>query len=310
MLRTTTLLLGLMLLSRVVGQEPVLVRDSILNAYMQSGQANTLFQPKGRTDKKERRQGKWKDYKVMEDFVMTIRNGVPVMVGALYLVYGEGNYVDDKPEGPWTWYTIVDKTFKHLPYKKVTYVNGLEEGRVTYSYPSGATGFEGTYRDGKMHGPSKSLFADGSLHASRIHEKGLLSGQMTGYYPDGKVQLTVVFVNDTMEGPYTGYYPDGRIEEQYTYVKGVADGVYHYYHPNGQLWIERIYDKGRTMNVTGSYDANGTARDHGTLKDGNGTVKFYDGDGRLYSVVHFQDGTKVKEENPEDVAEPERWRDR
>lgn len=310
MLRTTTTTFVLMLLLRAMGQEPVLVRDSIMNAYMQSGQANTLFRPTGRTDKSEQRQGKWKDYQVIEDFVMTSEKGIPRRMRAHYLVYGEGGYSDNKREGPWRWYTIVDKTFKHQPYKNVTYVNGMEQGPVTYSYPNGATGFEGTYRDGDLEGPAKTFFEDGSTHSSRVYRKGLLSGTMTRYYRNGAVQCTEVFNNDTLDGPYVGYYPDGRIEEQFVRVKGELDGAYRYYHPNGQLWIERIYDRGRTMNVTGSYDPQGVARDKGTLKDGNGTVKFYDETGKLYSVVTFQDGKEVKEETPENSVVPERWQNR
>ena len=296
MSRVSAMLFALLLGVCTVGQEVQLVRDSIMDAYMKSGRANGLFTPTGKSDKNKLRQGKWKDYKVEHDFVMVAAKDYPKRITAHYLIYGEGQYLDGKREGLWHCYTIVDKTFKHLPYKEVTYVNGVEQGPVTYSYPDGRKGFEGTYVNGELEGGAEMFYENGSVHTSFFHLRGAIEGEMTGYRSDGQLKFIKHYVNDTLEGSYIRYYPDGQVEEKLTYAAGVIDGPYHYYHQNGQLWVEWLYDKGKPMNVTGSYDAQGARRDPGTLKDGNGTLLQYDDSGKVYLVKTFKDGVEIGKE--------------
>lgn len=277
-------------------QELQLVRDSIMDGYMKSGEANKLFKPTGKTDKNKLRQGKWKDYKVENDFVIFQGKDNPVRKWAHYLIYAEGTYVDGEREGRWQCYTIEDKTFKHIPYKELTYVNGVAQGPVTYSDPVGKKGFEGTYVDGRLEGEAKVFHPNGAVHISSTYANGLLSGELTASSSKGELRYVKHFVNDTLTGPYERYYPGGQLEEQFTYLAGEIHGTYHYYHPNGQLWVERTYDKGKAVSVIGSYDAQGNPRDPGTLKDGNGTVLHYDDNGKVYVIKMFKDGVEVGEE--------------
>lgn len=267
-----------------------------MEGYMKSGRANKLFKPTGKTDRNDLRQGKWKDYKVEYDFAVFEGKEHPRRLKSWYLTYGEGQYLDGEREGPWRCYIIEDKTFKRFPYKEVTYVRGVEQGTVTYTYPDGSKGCMASYVDGELQGETKTYYKNGALHLTFTYLNGRVEGQMMGFYNDGKLKFTDHYVNDTLQGPSVRYYPSGQVEEEFTYAAGEIHGTYRYYHPNGQLWVEWTYDNGKTMNVTGSYDAQGNPRDPGTLKDGNGTLLHYDENGRVYFVRTFKDGVVVSKE--------------
>ena len=67
-----------------------------------------------------------------------------------------------------------------------------------------------------------------------------------------------------------------------------------YFYENGQLWIEKTYENGLLLNVNGSYTKDGNLRDKGTIKNGNGTVIHYTEEGKIYAILTFQNGLKVK----------------
>lgn len=295
-LRLPILLFLVLTRSAAGGQDLSLVCDSVMNAYMESGQADKLFKPKGRTDKEGLRQGAWKDYQVEKDLTLQARPDYPRRTRAHYLIHGMGNYVDGKREGRWECYVIQDKTFDPVHYKQLDYVKGIAQGPARYFFPNDRVGFEVVYVDGQLHGPATGYYEDGARHLTLNFADGLQHGPMSIYYRDGRLKMTKTYVNDTAQGPCLAYYPDGKLQEEFSFDHGKEHGTYRYYHPNGALWVERMYAHGRLWNISGTYDPQGNRREVGTLKDGNGTVNFYENDGTIYSVVTYKDGERVSEE--------------
>lgn len=285
-----------MTLTSAYGQQLTFVKDSIMNNYMKSGYSNKHFRPAGKEDGNKWRQGQWKDYEVSNDFAYVMDEGKPKQIFGNFLVYGEGQFVDNKREGVWKFYVLEDKSFKRILQKQITYVNGKKDGSFTYYFPSGNTGVEGRYVSGQLEGEVKSYYEKAQLYGTRLYQNGLKTGRHTYLYPDGKLELEHNFANDILNGLYQTYYPNGKVQESFIYKTRQADGVYKYYYSNGQLWVEKEYKNGLLMNVIGSFDPKGNQRDKGTLKDGNGTVNYYTEEGKIYSVETFEDGKKIKEE--------------
>lgn len=297
--KCSALILGLCITALLGGfvraQQADLIRDSILDVYMESGMADEQFVPKGKRDKQQARQGRWKDYEVAEDFVYIMQEGTPKQLFGMYMLYAEGKYVAGKREGKWTFYAIENKTLRKRLQKTVTYLHDQKEGAYTYYFITGEKGITGFYSKDLLHGTAYSFYPNGAPYGIRTIENDLYQGKHVYRYPDGKISHELNYVDDSLNGAYAAYYSNGTPEELATYNMSQVDGLYQYFHPNGQLWIGKIFSNGKLMEITGNYDADGTPRDKGTLKHGNGTVCYYNKEGVLYNIVTYVDGIKSEE---------------
>jgi len=276
-------------------QQIDLIRDSILDTYMESGVANQQFVPKGKRNKQQAREGRWKDYEVAEDFIYVLRNGIPKQAFGTYMLYAEGKYAAGKREGKWSFYVIENKTLRKHLQKVVTYLHDQKEGAYTYYFITGEKGITGFYKQDLLHGTAYSFYPNGSPYGTRTIENDLYQGKHIYRYPDGKISQELNYVDDSLNGPYAAYYSNGNPEELATYNMSQLDGLYQYFHSTGQLCIGKIFSNGKLLEVTGNYDADGTPREKGTLKHGNGTVFYYNKEGVLFHIVTYVDGVKSEE---------------
>jgi len=277
-------------------QQITFVADSIMDSYMKNGYANKHFMPKGKEDAAGRRQGKWKDYEVAHDFTYLFIENTPEQLEGDYLLYGEGSFFQDKREGIWKFYVIEDKTFKRILQKEISFSSGEPIGFYKYYYPNGKVSQTGAFDESRIT-ELNVYYPNGKLYRSRQVLDGMSNGKSFTFYPDGKVLCECQFVEDSLDGPYISYYPNGNQEEVSFFKNGSSDGTYRYFHANGQLWIEKEYTHGLLMNIKCNYDESGKSRDFGTLKNGNGTVKYYTRTGDVYSIQTFKDGVKISEES-------------
>jgi antitoxin component YwqK of YwqJK toxin-antitoxin module len=296
-MKKTIKIIFLLITINSFGQEITFIKDEIMDNYMKSGYATQNFIPNGVTDNQNQKQGIWKDYEVIKDFTC-INNGLkPKQVFGTFLLYGEGSFVNDKRNGKWIFYTIEDQTFKKLIQKEVIYNNGVLEGEFKYFYPNEKLAMIGQFKNNELDGVIKSFHINGELYGTRFYKNGLKDGKHIYIYSNGKIELVHSFVNGIKDGLYQLNYPNGNIQEKFNYKMGKEDGVYQYFYDNGQLWIEKTYSNDLLLNVKGNYSKDGKSRDKGTLENGNGTVKYYTEEGKIYLIITFKNGMKINEQN-------------
>ena len=295
-MKTFLSLILILTLTSAYSQQLTFVKDSIMNNYMKSGYSNKHFRPEGKEDDNRWRQGQWKDYEVSNDFAYVMNEHKPKQIFGNFLLYGEGQFIDNNREGVWNFYALEDKTFKRILQKQVSFVEGKKDGAFIYFFPSGRIGVEGRFVSDQLEGEVKSYYEKGQLYGTRLYQNGLRKGRHTYLYPNGKLELEHSFINDTLNGLYQTYYPNRKVQESFIYNMGLVDGIYKYYYDNGQLWVEKEYKNGLLMNIVGNFDQKGNQRDKGSLQDGNGTVKYYTEEGKVYSIETFNEGKKIKEE--------------
>ena len=82
---------------------------------------------------------------------------------------------------------------------------------------------------------------------------------------------------------------------------GIRNGIANWYYKNGQLKLSVLYKYsekgdfgGLRWEVLSMFDIDGNSLEKGTLKDGNGTWKTYDKNGKLESIKSYTNGI----ENP------------
>lgn len=279
----------------IYSQVPVLIKDSIMNNYMENGFATKNFQPKGKTDSNNLKQGFWEDYKVEEDFEVVAVDGAPKLYGGVYLIYGEGNYTNNIRTGKWKFFVIEDKSFKKILQQEASYKDGYRNGSFTYYFPTGTKAIMGTYSIDAVDGECKNFYENGALFALRNYAMGLANGKQYFYFPNGLMKIENDVTDGKSNGAYKLFYANGRLMESINYKTGIEDGIYQYYYDNGQLWIEKEYNMGQLQNVTAIFAKNGKKRDKGTLSNGNGTVNYYTEEGKIYNTVTYKDGVVVNE---------------
>lgn len=278
------------------------IKDSIMDAYMKSGYSNIHFMPTGKSDKKDDRQGTWKDYEVK--FISTTQtvNDAPFINNGYFLVYGEGRYVDNKRDGKWKLYIIEDKTFKKILFEELTYVNGCGNGPFTTYYPSGKIDSKGNYLYDFHEGEITFYKESGIRYSSCSYKANKRHGKSIDYFDNQKIEIEKNYFNDTVEGIVKYYYTNGNLKESVTYSKNKCNGLNRYYHENGQLWIEKEYKNDTLWNIYSSFDYQGNPRDFGTLKNGTGTAIYYTHEGNVYLIQHFNKGVLIKEEEFEKTS--------
>lgn len=177
--------------------------------------------------------------------------------------------------------------------------------------------YEQTFKDEELSGIWKSYSLDGKLVLSNNFVNGKQIGLQQTYRADGKTLLTETEIisearsitrefyrsgklmteTPNLRGKPHGigrkYYENGNLEDYVEFKFGEMDGNRRYYHANGQLWVEEQYVLDRPWNMITNYDKNGKQRDGGTLKDGTGTMIFYNEDNTIRQIIKYKNGIEV-----------------
>jgi antitoxin component YwqK of YwqJK toxin-antitoxin module len=178
---------------------------------------------------------------------------------------------------------------------------------------------EQLYESNKLNGLSKTFDLSGRLIMQNNFAKDSLNGLSLFYYPDGITVWKEVLYNmgsqnfierifDKMgnlrsvtpnknnvpNGQGRQYYPNGNLMDEVFLIDDVPNGIRTYYYPNGTKWFEQELKNGMPWNAISNFSSTGQLRDPGTLKDGNGTLIYYNEDNSVREVLTFKNG---KEKN-------------
>lgn len=98
--------------------------------------------------------------------------------------------------------------------------------------------------------------------------------------------------NDTNGGKFTSVIPSKLIMD--VLVKTIdLHLIDDFFYPNGALWQEKIVKNLKTLEVLCNYDKNGKHQEKGTLKNGDGTIIFYNEEGMLWYTSEFKNGVEI-----------------
>jgi antitoxin component YwqK of YwqJK toxin-antitoxin module len=182
-----------------------------------------------------------------------------------YLI-DEQTYKDDKLNGPWNVY--------NLKGTRVTTFN---------------------FKEDSFHGIYRQYWIDGT---TIMEEAEYFNGRskyiLRDYFKNGKVARELMMVNNEQIGEIKEYYETGGLKEKFNAKNGKRDGTRIYYYPDGKPWIETFYKDNKPWRVVANYDSKGKKRDSGTLKDGNGTIIYYDDDTTIREVITYKNGEAQK----------------
>jgi antitoxin component YwqK of YwqJK toxin-antitoxin module len=204
----------------------------------------------------------------------------------------EGSLKNKKKEGIFKVY-VIDHANHSLRYKiwEQTYLNNRLNGQWRMYALNGQLVEFQTFENDSLKGIARTYKKDGK---SILNEKEYLDGRSAyinrSFFDNGQLKREVPYLNNQIHGVGKSYYESGKLEETVEFQNDKFHGVRKYYYPNGQLWIEQIYKVGLDWEVVANYAETGKKRDAGTLRDGNGTIIFYNEDGSIREVKSFVNG--------------------
>jgi antitoxin component YwqK of YwqJK toxin-antitoxin module len=279
----------LLLAVNLFGQEPNYLKD------FKPGEMDKLMKSAGSA-----KQGDSVTSAVEEDDKLFYlgKDGFPTTQKGKYIFLVDGQTKNELKTGIFKFWAIDAKNVdKRTLVKELTFANDILQGEFRYYYPNGKIAQIGNYVQGKIKGKTSIYYPDGKLFSEFSYNNDKINGIRKDFYPSGNTKLIINILDGKPHGAYQTFFPNGKLEQEWNYQHGQAHGRYQYYYESGQIWIEKEYKDNLLWNVSFSYDSAGKSLDKGTLKDGNGTVRYYDEKGKLYSIEYYEKGQKVKEEN-------------
>ena len=183
----------------------------------------------------------------------------------------EGTYVDGVQEGTgvFTTSTGVAYTTVHRAGKEISReveknnTSGRISGDCTngfgkWRFQSGSV-YEGTWRDGKMHGRGKFTWADKDRYEGE-YVAGKMEGRGVYHFKNGEV-YDGEWAADKRQGQGRFTWPDGRVYEG-PYVNGVQEGAGVFTTSTGKVY-KTVHRGGKEV----SRVEQGTAREHAVATD-------------------------------------------
>lgn len=272
--------------------------------------------------------GKWIEYSVdsslLDNSIYTVGNQNRITNFNAIIQKEEGSYLRGKRNGAWIrFHDLADESYFH--WYRVAVINykagkkhGEEVRYIGYGEKDQKPLVIRNWKEGVEHGIGKIYNVEYPYSLQQVYDA--IDGELwilEKYYPNGQLQIkytdkylngdkiklyqsffesgqlkqTGSYVNGNVkDGEWISYYENGKTESVENYKNDLIEGNYQYFHDNGQLWTERIYKQGKLWNVISNFSRGGKRLDKGTIKDGNGTVRIYNGEGILSKKVEFTDG--------------------
>jgi TonB family protein len=195
-----------------------------------------------------------------------------------------GLYAAGLKEGAWKFYSMTDALRYEGHFKK-----GRKDGDWTAYYEDGKVAAKEYFKNGSREKTIQAFYENGNPSFEKPYTHDSLNGLVTWYYENGKRSETRFFVMGEATGPAKRYYESGGLKEEKTLVAGKRDSLYTFYYENGTLWEEILYKQGNPYRVAAYNDSLGhSLLTKISLKDGNGTMRFFDKKGLMTREETFK----------------------
>ncbi|EDP94591.1 hypothetical protein U8527_16845 [Kordia algicida OT-1] len=221
----------------------------------------------------------------------------------------EENYVNGKQQG-------VEKAYFEngtLREEVIYDTDGNYDGKHVRYYKNGKVRNITNYKNDEQHGEEKYYHENGKVSMSGMYKNGESVGEHITYREDGTVKNIIVYNDEGEDIEYRDFDENGtliksmiEIDETHTVFKeffsngklklvenhryNKKNGEKITYFDNGQLRQKLIYNKGKLVENVACFDRSGKKINNGDFANGNGLVKFYNADGKLYKEAIYKNG--------------------
>ena len=275
-------------------------------------------------------------------YVKRYEDDIPAGKWQYYTMAGKTNaeeiYVDGKRDDEWyrleqngdVYYQFWDmdsliSEYADLHYsngqliEKISYKDGLKDGKFTGYYPSGKVEYIKRYEEDKPMGEWKFVKEDGSTKKIERYEMGkkneewityeengdvyyqywvqdsLISEYADLHYPNGQLIEKISYKEGKKNGKFTGYYESGQTKYIRTYKDDKLEGKYADYTESGQILLKQSYVNDLLDGASKEWYLNGKVKVKTSYTAGklNGGFMSYDSLGRKETKGEYEMGLKT-----------------
>ena len=193
--------------------------------------------------------------------------------------------------------------------EKISYKEGLKNGKFTGYYQNGAKKYLKRYEDDEPEGKWQYYTMAGKTNAEeiyvggkrneewfRIEENGdtyyqywdldsLISEYADLHYPNGQLIEKISYKKGLKDGKFTGYYENGEVKYKKRYSEDLPDGKWDYYTASGKKNEEQIYVDGKRNEEWYRLEENGDTY-----------YQYWDKDSLVseYADLHYSNGQLIE----------------
>ncbi|AYB33539.1 toxin-antitoxin system YwqK family antitoxin [Chryseolinea soli] len=220
-------------------------------------------------------------------------NTTVIKISGPTLLCFEGTWKNGKKEGQVNVY-VIDSVNRQRRYKiwEQQYQNDHLNGEWREYTLRGTLASLRTFQNDSLQGIAREYWIDGTIKDEREYLGSSQHYIEHTLRPDGTLEKILTIRNGQRNGVGREYYPDGKVMEEVNFKDDNFHGPRKYFYPNGQLWIEQIDKDGLQWEVVSNFTEDGKRRDAGTLRNGNGTIIFYNENGSVRKVSTFLNGVE------------------
>ena len=203
--------------------------------------------------------------------------------------------------------------------EKISYKDGLKDGKFTGYYPSGKVEYVKRYEEDKPMGEWKFVKEDGTTKKIEQYEMGkkneewityeengdvyyqywvqdsLISEYADLHYPNGQLIEKISYKEGKKNGKFTGYYESGQTKYIRTYKDDKLEGKYADYTESGQILLKQSYVNDLLDGASKEWYLNGKVKVKTSYTAGklNGGFMSYDSLGRKETKGEYEMGLKT-----------------
>lgn len=174
--------------------------------------------------------------------------------------------------------------------------NSAMINKANIARPDSCVGPECRIVDGKLNGTCITLWPDSSIKSEGIYLNDTISGAFRKWFEDGQLEEERIKTHDNLNGTIMKYWPNGALKTLCIYSEGAIDQRMQW-NENGGLDLQEIYSNNEHLRLI-KYRSNGELEYSGTKINGSrsGQWRKYDVNGRLCSILEYDNGNLLKEE--------------
>lgn len=144
-------------------------------------------------------------------------------------------------------YTFDEKNFRVEDPELHISINESSQGCETSSISrdDGSLMQVSTFKGGRLHGPSRTYFANGTLSGERWFYQGQAHGQCCEYGPSGQLLARKGYYEGRLEGKYLRWHPNGKLQLSGLFHCGLPEGLFELFHTDGLPLRTLSFSQGR-----------------------------------------------------------------
>ena len=121
----------------------------------------------------------------------------------------------------------------------------VRDGLCTMTYDDGRTMATRFFKEGRLHGPVKAWYQDGTPWLEGAYVMDIPTGKWRTWTRSGNLLWSAGYINGERQGAWDEWFPDGQPKSKSRFRKGKPEGGYQEWYPTGKTRLRGSYSEGR-----------------------------------------------------------------